>query len=312
MATAPITIDLSAAIVSIQNNTPMILTVDQKSGREGLPYGPFDPVKYRTMELALRSFVAEQAGLQIAYAEQLYTFGDRGRHATIGDTEPHVVSAGYLALTQVDHADRDDSAPWRSWYDYFPWEDWRAGRPPVLDQAILPRLRAWAKGSTSRRFQTERINFAFGESERGWVEENVLDRYELVYEAGLVAEAYFDGREGTRDLGKSFLGRAMNHDHRRIVATAIQRLRGKLKYRPVVFELMNDTFTLTALQRTVEALTGTHLHKQNFRRLVEASALVESTGSVSENTGGRPARLYRFIRDGLEQQIVSGLRVGSR
>ncbi len=70
----------------------------------------------------------------------------------------------------------------------------------------------------------------------------------------------------------------MRFDHRRILATAIARLRAKLKYRPVVFELMPDEFTLTDLQRTVEAISGRHLHKQNFRRLVETAALVEPTG----------------------------------
>ena len=58
-------------------------------------------------------------------------------------------------------------------------------------------------------------------------------------------------------------------DHRRILATAIARLRGKIKYRPIVFELMPPSFTLLQLQRTVEALAGVRLHKPNFRRLVE-------------------------------------------
>ena len=66
----------------------------------------------------------------------------------------------------------------------------------------------------------------------------------------------------------------MRFDHRRILATAIARLRAKLKYRPVVFELMPAEFTLTELQHTVEAISGRLLHKQNFRRLVEMEALV--------------------------------------
>ena len=69
-------------------------------------------------------------------------------------------------------------------------------------------------------------------------------------------------------------------DHRRMLATAIGRLRGKIKYRPVVFELMPPAFTLLELQRTVEALAGVRLHKQNFRRLVEAEGLVEETGET--------------------------------
>ena len=70
-------------------------------------------------------------------------------------------------------------------------------------------------------------------------------------------------------------------DHRRILATALGRVRGKLKYRPVVFELLPPTFTLSRLQRVVEALAGVRLHKQNFRRLVERGGLVEGTGGSS-------------------------------
>ena len=89
----------------------------------------------------------------------------------------------------------------------------------------------------------------------------------------------------------------MAFDHRRMLATAIARLRGKIKYRPVVFELMPPAFTLLQLQRTVEALAGIRLHKQNFRRLAEAQGLVEETGESTTETGGRPARLVRFRRE---------------
>jgi hypothetical protein len=104
----------------------------------------------------------------------------------------------------------------------------------------------------------------------------------------------------------------MQADHRRILATAMGRLRAKMKYRPVIFELMPENFTLTALQTTVEAISGRHLHKQNFRRLVEASAVVEATGRVSHATGGRPAALFRFRRDVLQERPAPGLRVGIR
>src|SRR5258705_7183739 len=93
----------------------------------------------------------------------------------------------------------------------------------------------------------------------------------------------------------------MRFDHRRIVATAMGRLRAKLKYRPVVFELLPPEFTLTELQRTVEAISGRHLHKQNFRRLVETGALVEPTGVMSTQTGGPPAPLF-FLRPAVLQE----------
>jgi hypothetical protein len=104
----------------------------------------------------------------------------------------------------------------------------------------------------------------------------------------------------------------MRLDHRRILATAITRLRAKLKYRPVIFELMTPEFTLTELQTTVEAISGRHLHKQNFRRLVETGAMVEPTGETSTETGGRPAALFRFRREVIQERPAPGLRVGGR
>jgi hypothetical protein len=101
----------------------------------------------------------------------------------------------------------------------------------------------------------------------------------------------------------------MRFDHRRILATAIGRVRAKIKYRPVIFELMPDEFTLFELQKTVEAILGPHLHKQNFRRLVEGAGLVEPTGEVKMRTGGRPAKLYRFRREVLLERPAPGVRV---
>jgi hypothetical protein len=79
-----------------------------------------------------------------------------------------------------------------------------------------------------------------------------------------------------------------------MAATALGRIRGKLTYRPVVFELLPSEFTLLELQATVEALAGVRLHKQNFRRLMDRNRLVDGTGKRAASTGGRPAELFRF------------------
>jgi hypothetical protein len=320
----PIEIGLAAAIVAVHDREPLILVIaaGDRSDPDGLPFGPFDPIVHRTLDTGLRAWVEEQTPLKLGYVEQLYTFGDRGRHAHPGDVGPHLVSVGYLALTRVG---RDPAAlaragaSWRRWYDFFPWEDWRGGRPALLDEAILPALRRWAEDETpddaiiralGRR---ERIRLAFGTEDAPWDEERVLDRYELLYSAGLFPEATRDGRPapiGT--LPAAAGGVPMRFDHRRILATAISRLRAKLKYRPVVFELMAPEFSLTELQHTVEAISGHHVHKQNFRRLVEAAALVEPTGAESRPKRGRPAALFRFRRDVLKERPAPGLRVGSR
>jgi hypothetical protein len=318
-ALTPIEIGLTAAIVAIEGNEPLILTASGSEGDRlaGLPFGPFDAVSHRTFEIGLRAWVEEQAGLRLGYVEQLYTFGDRGRHTQAGDT--HVASIGYLALTRpADNAARAPGATFEPWYRFFPWEDWREAKPEMIERDIFPELTKWADQSeapeTTRALgRKDRVRLYFGTEGAHWDEERVLDRYELLYEAGLVEEAQRDGRPAAL-ARKSVpaLGTSMRFDHRRILATAMGRLRAKLKYRPVVFELLPGEFTLTELQRTVEAISGRHLHKQNFRRLVESGALVEPTGVMSTQTGGRPAALFRFRREVLQERPAPGLRVRGR
>jgi len=133
----------------------------------------------------------------------------------------------------------------------------------------------------------------------------VLQRYELLYEAGLVPEAARSGKA----IADPLPGMPMRHDHRRILATGIARLRAKIKYRPVVFELMPEAFSLLQLQRAVEALAGRPLHKQNFRRLIEQQGLVEETGAKAAATGGRPAKLYRFRREVVIERAFGGSKL---
>jgi len=320
----PIEIGLTAAIVAVEGDEPMILAAGDAGASDtltGLPFGPFDPVAHRTFEIGLRAWVEAQTGLSVGYVEQLYTFGDRGRHAFERDAGPHVVSIGYLALSRLPEniaVLRASGARFMPWYRFFPWEDWRDARPEILDSVILPHLQNWAKQAGRGRQQQalgrrERLRLCFGVGGSPWDEEKVLDRYELLYEAGLIEEAHRDGREAALTRRKlPQLGEAMRFDHRRILATAIARLRAKLKYRPVIFELMPAEFTLTELQRTVEAISGRHLHKQNFRRLVENGSLVEPTGDMSTATGGRPAALFRFRREVVQERPAPGLRVGGR
>jgi len=320
-----IEIDLNAAIVAVETRQPLILVVHSSDPRQpdGLPFGPFDPLAHRTFEAGLRSWVAEQTALKIGYVEQLYTFGDHGRHVVPGDAGAHMVSVGYLALTRPSEGSSRAlaraGALWRRWYEYFPWEDWREGRPDILDNQLLPALRRWARGRPAASDavrplgRRERLKLAFGEEGGPWDEERVLERYELLYGAGLVTEAmHGDQSNSPAPRTPPPFGVPMRFDHRRILATAISRLRAKLKYRPVIFELMPVEFTLTDLQRTVEAISGRHLHKQNFRRLVERSALLEPTGKLAQQERGRPAELFRFRREVLKERPAPGLKFGTR
>ena len=311
-----IVIGLSAVVIAIRDGEAVALTVRPRDGGatsplEGLPFGPFDPDGHRTFEIALREFVTRQTRFELGFVEQLYTFGDKGREAPLADVgagAARVISVGYLALApQALKTDAPGSA-WSPFFDFFPWEDWRKGRPDVIDDAIAPALFAWA-GRSESRLARARLLFALAGSR--WNEERVLERYELLYEAGLAPEA---ARDRARALGGEppepaaiGLGEPMISDHRRILATGLGRLRGKLKYRPVIFELMSEAFTLSALQRTVEAISGVALHKQNFRRVVERTGLVEGLGRMDVETGGRPAELFRFRRELITARPASGL-----
>jgi hypothetical protein len=328
-----IEIGLIAAIVAATDQQPLSLIVadqtgtSERGGTDGLPYGPFDPLAHRTFEVGLRSWVHKQTALTVGHVEQLYTFGDRGRQAAAGDGEAHQVSVVYLALTRIAEDAPGPAATgatgagtgvgWRSWYDYFPWEDWREGRPAIIDEVLIPALVSWIADDPGEAVdeqlpgRRERVRIAFGLGSSGWDDERALDRYEILYEAGLITEAL---RDSGIDTGKAVpaLGRPMRFDHRRILATAISRLRAKLKYRPVIFELMSDEFTLTELQRMAEAISGRHLHQQNFRRLVDNAALLEPTGAKIRQSRGRPAALFRFRHEILKERPAPGLRLGVR
>jgi 8-oxo-dGTP diphosphatase len=87
-------------------------------------------------------------------------------------------------------------------------------------------------------------------------------------------------------------------DHAEIVGAAIKRIRGKLTYAPIGFELLPRRFTLYDLQRVHEAVLGARLNKDSFRRRMLASGLVEPTGRLQQGVDHRPAELYRFHAKG--------------
>ncbi len=124
-----IELGLNAAIVTVREQQPYILVVRPGTAGSGawdaLPFGTFAPRAHRTLEIGLREWVKRQTGLELGYVEQLYTFGDRGRHAEPGGA--HTLSVGYLALTR-GAGDGLMGSHWSPWYAYFPWEDWRQGQ----------------------------------------------------------------------------------------------------------------------------------------------------------------------------------------
>ncbi len=293
MAQGTVAADLVAVLVAVTGSGPCVLTVQ---GRQALPSGPLETA-HRSLQSGLRAWVERQTHHPVGYLEQLYTFADRGRAP---DGEGHLISISYLGLTRRRGLPGHEAA-WRSWYEFFPWEDHRAGRPALIGQTIVPRLTEWAAaaGASAREDRLRRTAIAFGEA---WNEELALQRYELLFEAGLVPES------AATPAACVAAGQPMMSDHRRILATGIARLRAKIKYRPVVFELMPPDFTLLQLQRCVEAIAGRAVHKQNFRRLIELQELVEETGGAAQGTGGRPAKVFRFRREILAERAAAGTK----
>jgi hypothetical protein len=292
---ASVAAELIAVIVAVTSGQPRVLTIDK--GR-ALPSGPFESSE-QSLQASLRTWVERQTHHPLGYMEQLYTFADPGRTA---GSDRRIVSVSYLGLTREAAVSGDPGAGWRDWYRFFPWED-RRETSSLVAEHFTPGLMAWSDGapdSVTRRQRWRRVAINFGLENERWNEELILQRYELLWEARLVPEA---GAQGPVP------GEPMAHDHRRILATGIARLRAKIKYRPVVFELMPPNFTLLQLQRAVEALAGRLLHKQNFRRLIDQQDLVEETGGMATETGGRPAKLFRFRREILAERAVVGSKL---
>ena len=358
------TTEVVAVLVAITEHTARVLTVDQG---KLLPNGPLMPL-HRSLQAGVRQWVEEQTQQPLGYLEQLYTFVDTNRRNDDGHA---LVYVSYLGLVQETQAQLQSQALWRDWYDYFPWENHLEGMPAIIMDYIVPALLRWADDAKERDVQQrrrQRIGLCWGVSEimldncfqnksillntetnsqpinnpeyesreyenREWIAEHVLLRYEMLYEAGLIAEAptyppsYLSNTQSdsaqtnSAQPDKAFklpsnwsqlIGSPMYYDHRRVIATAISRLRAKIEYRPLIFGLMPDVFTLSQLQQSVEALSGVRLHKQNFRRLLESQKLVLETGQSSSAQRGRPAKLYRFRHDIELQSLLMDSKLPKR
>jgi hypothetical protein len=324
-------LQLVAAVIAIADDEPMVEVVVPAvgSGPEQLPTAQFYAEQGHSLDAVLRAAAEAATGHQIGYLQQLLAFAEP-RSAEAGSGSDVLI--GYLTLVNDSRRMRGGGrkrarvSRWQGCYQHLPWEDWRAGRPRLIDEAILPRLQAWAKGGQAglskaalTRLQADRaarVRLAFAGPNGAWDEDKVQVRFNLLVEAGLIEEEPRDepasrDRARARDVSDVTLGRALAPGHRRILAAAIGQLRTDTKLRPVVFELMDDAFSLYELQRTVEAILGPNLHKQNFRRLIETAGLVEATGEMKSHTGGRPAKLYRFRRDVLLERPGPGVTIKS-
>jgi 8-oxo-dGTP diphosphatase len=129
----------------------------------------------------------------------------------------------------------------------------------------------------------------------------LVDRARLVHAAtGTLArvvvpwEGETGGRVDTETIDHVALPLAF--DHAEILGTAVRRVRGKLDYSPIGFQLLPERFTLLDLQKVHETLLGRPLNKDSFRRRMLASGQLEATGEMEREVDHRPAELYRFVK----------------
>lgn len=303
--------ELIAVLVTIIDNMPYVMTIDKGTM---LPSGPFE-ARHRSLQSGLRAWIHEQTQYPVGFLEQLYTFADRNRIPDQPDLR--TISISYLGLVRQQDF-RMGETEWHCWYEYFPWEDGRTVGSNKVRHILLERLDQWKQEHEQEiAGRQRRIDFLFGRNGYEWDEDLILQRYELLYEANLLPESQ---REENRRVAENSLlrliypainikGQVMFADHRRILATAIARLRAQIKYKALVFELIPEEFTLLQLQKTVETITGRSLHKSNFRRMLEQQDLIEETGHIAAQVRGRPAKLFHYRKSILDARAMSGSKL---
>lgn len=294
--------ELVVVLFAVTDFVARVLTIETG---QCLPCGPLMPV-HHSLQAGARAWVHQQTQQPLGYMEQLYTFVDVKRAQQRGYS---LIYISYLGLVrEAGEAGLNLTARWRDYYEYFPWEDTRSTQHQQILAQIVPLLQYWvdaAPDTTTRTMRQQRVNLGWGLGEYHWLAENTLLRYELLYEVGLIVESPYYARQ----LPPQTVGLPMKYDHRRILATAVSRLRAKLHYRPVIFDLMPPQFTLYQLQRSIEALSGIELHKQNFRRLVHHQQLVVPTGQSVVSDRGRPAQLFCFNPHVMQESLLSDYRL---
>jgi 8-oxo-dGTP diphosphatase len=90
-------------------------------------------------------------------------------------------------------------------------------------------------------------------------------------------------------------------DHQEIIDYALTRLRYKLEYTTVGFELLPDQFTLSELQQAYELILGETLDKRNFRSKITSAEILEESGKMKQEGKGRPAKLYQYRQDAMAE-----------
>ncbi len=156
-------------------------------------------------------------------------------------------------------------------------------------------LRAFQGHVSSREVYLEQL-YTYGDPERI----PALRLVSVVYFALIPTDAERSAGSALRWFQVEHLPQ-LAHDHEEIIAYALRRLRYKLEYSAVGFELLPVEFTLSELQHTYEVILGEKLDKRNFRRRILEAGIIEETNRRRTHGEGRPARLYRYRLDAVAE-----------
>lgn len=224
-------------------------------GKWALP-GGFVRSNETTEQAAVRE-LQEETGVEDVYLEQLYTFSDIGR-----DPRTWVISCSYMALINSDKLElkAGDDAADAAWFKVI--------YRPLKEEKVL------IEDGYMKTLEYELILSS---------EEEEL--------SAVVAKTITAKTTSTGTDFKIVSNEGLAFDHAKMIACAIERLRGKVNYTDIALHLMPKLFTLTELQQVYEVVLDKELLKAAFRRKV--ADLVAETDQYTENAGHRPSRLYR-------------------
>lgn len=237
-------------------------------GQWALP-GGFVGINESLDEAAARE-LKEETGIDGLYMEQLYTWGDTGR-----DPRTRVISVSYMTLADADSLKMEagSDAEEAGWF--------------TVRYSLVKNTRfAFPKGHVREEKYLLELD---GNDERLSATIKKTTTVE-----GKVTKVRWEIEES---LGIAF-------DHAKIIAYGLERLRNKIEYTDIVFNLMPDYFTLTELQQVYEVILGKELIKANFRRKI--ADMVQPTNRYTKDKAHRPSRLYRFNPHWSEKQNQLG------
>lgn len=299
-------VELTACLLSVDGEEPVVLLDKRCLTKARFPSVAFDPEAHECLDGGVRKWLLNNTGLETGGLEQVHTARRSSETDAVGDVSP-ALSIGFLGLVPPQQRSMVTSGVWRSCLDFMPWEDRRrqgglTGHERI-GRMLLERLQASTLvGEQALERRSRRIRHAFGLDGAPWDETATLERCALVHSlAPGLGDVDGLASEAPEPVD-------MVADHLQILAAAIGRLRARLRVRPIPVDLVPPVFTLLDLQRSAEAILGPSLHKQNFRRYVEGAGVIEATGTMRQQTGGRPAQLFRFRREGLLERRLASRR----